>query len=400
MKSIKEKNEEINILIVDDNSKNLQILGNLLKSLKYRVEFAIDGIEALRWLDRKKFDLVLLDIIMPRMDGFEVCKKIKANLETKDVPVIFITAKNDIKSTVKGFELGAIDYITKPFNISELRARVATQIELKRTHNSLDNYSKELEHKNKLIIDSIQYAQRIQNAILPAHEDINKYLPNHFIFYKPKDIISGDFYWFKDTGYKIIVAEIDCTGHGVPGAIMSMIGYTALNEAVNEYNYLSPSKILMHVHKYVINALQQTKDASVNDGMDMTLCVLDTDASHLQVSAAKQEMIIIRNNEIMSFKGDPWSIGDEIPDDESFSQHEIILENNDQVFLFSDGFQDQFGGENDKKFTKKRFKSLLQSIAHKNAEEQNQILAHDFYEWKGKQLQIDDVTVFGFKFND
>ena len=213
-------------------------MGNILKSKDYEVEFAIEGQTALDWIEKKDFDLVLLDIMMPGIDGFEVCKAIKDNPEKQQLPIIFLTAKTDTESIIKGFETGAVDYVSKPFNKNELLARVSTHLELKRSRDEIKRYARDIENKNKLITYSIQYAQNIQNATLPSPESLKEILPEHFILYKPKDVVSGDFYWISQDKGKIIVVSADCTGHGVPGAFMSILGICLLNEIVKRKKIL------------------------------------------------------------------------------------------------------------------------------------------------------------------
>ena len=180
------------VLAVDDNVENLQVLGGFLQNEGLKVEFAIDGLSALSWLGKKKFDLVLLDINMPGMDGYETCSLIKKNPLISETPVIFLTANTDPDSVVKGFEYGAVDYVTKPFVKNELLARVNTQIEIKRSRDQLKLYLNEIEERNRNITASIEYAQNIQKAIINKSKAVNN-LPEHFVLLLPKDIVSGDF---------------------------------------------------------------------------------------------------------------------------------------------------------------------------------------------------------------
>jgi sigma-B regulation protein RsbU (phosphoserine phosphatase) len=214
------KHIQPSVLIVDDNVKNLQVLGGFLKIEGISVEFALDGTSALRWLEKKKFDLVLLDIMMPGMDGYEVCSIIKKNQDTCEIPVIFITAKTDSESVIKGFETGAVDYVTKPFIQSELLIRVKTQLNFSESKRELLYYLNELEEKNNEIHSSIRYANYIQTAVNTSDKYM-KFLPENFILNLPKDTLSGDFYWICKTNGKLIIAVMDCSGHGIPGALMS-----------------------------------------------------------------------------------------------------------------------------------------------------------------------------------
>ena len=379
-----------NILMVDDLPENLQVLGNLLKNDNYSIEFAMDGQTALEWVEKKDFDLILLDVMMPGMSGFEVCSIIKANPEKKKVPIIFLTSKTDAESTIEGFKAGAIDYVTKPFHKEELLTRVSTHLRQKRS-------SDEIERKNRLITYSIEYALKIQNAILQSSNNLLKEGPEHFIYFKPKDIVSGDFYWFNKVDNKIIFAVMDCTGHGVPGAFMSMLGITLLNEVVIRERIASPDKILNYLREKIIDTLGQTGLVLENqDGMDGSIISLDQQKRVIEYSGANNPMFLIRNNEITRIIADrmPLSYYGKMTD---YSSHEIQLEKNDMVYLFTDGFADQFGGEHEKKFMVSSFKQLLLDIHEKSMTDQRQVLDSKFFEWKGDSEQIDDVLVVGIR---
>jgi DNA-binding response OmpR family regulator len=387
----------VKILIVDDNPKNLQILGNILHEENYEVEFAINGETALEWIEKTDFDLILLDIMMPELDGFEVCERMKNNPEKREIPIIFLTAKTDTDSLVKGFETGCVDYITKPFNRKELLARVSTQITIKKQRDEIAKYLEELKVKNKLITHSIKYAQNIQNVILHASRKKIDNLQEYFIFFEPKDIVSGDFYWFQKTNDQIIAAVVDCTGHGVPGAFMSMLGVTFLNETVRHERIFVPNKILNRLREKIIEALDQTGAMyEVHDGMDAAIISLNTRINKLQFSGANNPLCLIRNNEIYEYKGDkmPVAYYERMTD---FTNHEISLKKGDMIYLFSDGFADQFGGKNNKKFQSNSLKQLLLDIHLKTLKEQHNSLCKTFQNWKGDFDQIDDVTIIGIR---
>ena len=257
------KVNQSSVLIVDDNVDNLQVLGGFLQNEGLTIEFAVDGMSALKWMDKKKFDLILLDIMMPGMDGYEVCSIIKKNPAISEIPIIFITAKTDSESIIKGFEAGAVDYITKPFIKSELLIRVKTQLNIKEANEQIVHYLHQIEERNRKISDSIDYARYIQNAVLSTSEENLKLLPEHFILDFPKDILSGDFYWVCKSEKKLIIAVMDCTGHGVPGALMSILGITLLNETVLNDHIIVPDKILESLRLKTINALSQIGRAHV-----------------------------------------------------------------------------------------------------------------------------------------
>jgi len=250
-----------------------------------------------------------------------------------------------------------------------------------------------LEEKNKEITDSINYAQRIQEAILPPDRIMNQYLSNSFVLYKPKDIVAGDFYWMEPGGENIIFAAADCTGHGVPGAMLSMLCNNALNRSVREYGLTDPGKILDKTREIIIEEFEKS-DEHVKDGMDISLCVLN--GNKLQFAGAYNLLWIIRNGEVIEIKGDRQPIGNS-DDPLPFTTHLFDLEKGDIFYIFSDGYVDQFGGEKGKKLKAKAFRNLLLSVIDKPMDKQKVLIDEAFEKWRGKLEQIDDVCVIGVK---
>jgi CheY-like chemotaxis protein len=363
----------------------------------YLVEFAMNGESALEWISRKEFDLILLDIMMPGMDGFEVCRIIKSDPVKQKVPVIFLTAKVDTESIVNGFDLGAVDYIIKPFNQKELIARARTQIEINRGREEIAKNLVEIENKNKLITYSIKYAETIQTAVLKASLNGSDFFPEQFCLLMPKDIVSGDFYWFHRIDNKLLAGVFDCTGHGIPGAFMSMLGITLLNETVTREKVYEPDLILNRLREKIIEALgQKGIICEVKDGMDGSIICYDLSTRILVYSGAFNPMYLIRDNKIIEFMGDRMTLSyqDNIAD---FSHQEIETKQNDLVYLFTDGFVDQFGGQEDKKFRRAQFKQVLLKN-HKNPlTVQKEILLDTYKSWKGNGEQVDDITVVGLR---
>lgn len=385
------------ILIVDDNPKNLQVLGNFLQMEKYLVEFAINGESALDWIRRVEFDLILLDIMMPEMDGFELCKIIKNEALNQKTPVIFLTAKIDTESIVNAFDLGAVDYVLKPFNQKELISRVKTQIEIKRSRDEIAKYLKELEYKNELITSSIRYAQTIQEAVLKTSLAGSDFFSEMFYLIQPRDTVSGDFYWFHKIKSKVFVSVFDCTGHGIPGAFMSMLGVTLLNETVIREKIIEPDLILNRLREKIIEALGQKGNTwDVKDGMDGSIISFDLTSRKLVYSGALNPVYIIRDNKIIELRGDRMTLSfqDNISD---FTRQEIQTKPNDLVYLFTDGYVDQFGGECEKKFRTSQFKEVLLSNHKYALTVQKEMLLDVYYNWKGSEDQVDDITVVGLK---
>lgn len=254
-----------------------------------------------------------------------------------------------------------------------------------------------LEQKEE-ITDSIKYAKRIQSAILPKESYIQNLLKDYFVFYKPRDIVSGDYYWMAEKDNKAIIVAADCTGHGVPGAFVSMLGVSFLNEIVNKKEVIDAATILNELRKSVKETLGQTgKDGEAKDGMDIALCIIDFQSNVLQYAGAYNPLYIIRNAELIEIKADKMPIGIYIVEKESFTNHKVELEKDDCIYLFSDGFVDQFGGEKGGKFKTKPFKNLLIENATKPMNEQYSLLDETFNNWKKEYEQVDDVTIIGIR---
>ena len=280
--------------------------------------------------------------------------------------------------------------------------------ELLEQHGEIRHQLYKIEAQNQNITDSIQYARRIQNAILPPQEHLDQALPEHFILFEPRDIVSGDYYWLH--GYKIrgnspeqdknlvIVAAADCTGHGVPGAFMSMLGITLLNEIIPTLKEVKASEILNQLKNKLIKALRQAEHVDApKDGMDIALCVFDFENKKMQYSGAYNPMYLLRNKELHHIKGDKMPIGIHLTNKPSFTNHEIDIFTGDVVYLFSDGYIDQFGGEHDRKFLSKRFKEVISDMSDKSMLEQKEVLKSKLNEWKGSREQVDDILVMGVR---
>ena len=254
-----------------------------------------------------------------------------------------------------------------------------------------------VEEQRDEILSSIQYAQRIQASILPRDDYFQKLLPEHFILFQPRDVVSGDFYWLAESNSKIVLTAVDCTGHGVPGAFMSMVGNDLLNAIVKDKHISKANEILTQLHKDVRQALQQ-KETQTNDGMDMALVSIDLKNKILEFAGAKNPLIYIQNGELHQIKGDIMGIGGVQQERERvFTAHEIDISKPTTFYLFSDGYQDQFGGKKGRKFMTKRFRELLFDIHKKPMQEQKSILETTLKDWRGKEEQVDDILVMGVR---
>ncbi len=250
-----------------------------------------------------------------------------------------------------------------------------------------------ISEKNQEILDSMTYAKRIQNAILPPSKLVEEYLQESFILYKPKDIVAGDFYWLNKKEKTILFAAADCTGHGVPGAMVSVVCNNGLNRSIREFGLTDPGKILTKTREIVIQEFGKS-DEDVKDGMDIALCSLERNT--LKYAGANNPLWIIRNNEIIETKANKQPIG-QFDNPIPYSTHSFQVEKGDAIYIFSDGYVDQFGGPKGKKFKARAFRELLLSIQEKSMTEQNVIIDKTFETWKGDLEQIDDVCVIGVK---
>jgi serine phosphatase RsbU (regulator of sigma subunit)/ligand-binding sensor domain-containing protein len=269
--------------------------------------------------------------------------------------------------------------------------------EVVRQKDIIENKNIVLEVQKKEIEDSIRYASRIQSAVIPSEKDCFELIPECFVFFRPLNIVSGDFYWISKTDEKVIFTAADCTGHGVPGAIMSMLGVAFLNEIVNKDHVTAPALILNQLRDKVIGALQQQGiSGEARDGMDIALVTIDYKMGKIYFAGAYNPLVMIRNGEIIDTPGDKMPIGfyDQM---NSFTQHEMKLLKGDRFYMSSDGYEDQFGGPEGKKFKSRKFKQMLLEIHHLPMQKQKEIIEKQFEEWKGELPQIDDIVVTGFE---
>jgi serine phosphatase RsbU (regulator of sigma subunit) len=298
-------------------------------------------------------------------------------------------------------------------------------VAIHREKEKINKLKMEIEERHQSIIDSVNYAKRIQEAILPPRSEIFKYLPESFVLFKPRDIVSGDFYWFRHLPQenKVIIAAVDCTGHGVPGAFMSMIGNTLLNEIVSLQGVIEPAAILNNLNEAVRSSLKQDQlDSESRDGMDVAICCIDFDKMEVQYSGANRPLYLLRGDMentpveetteasdslllgvtdiefIEEFKANKFPIGGLAMEEEKlFTNHLIPVKKGDTIYLFTDGYADQFGGDHGRKLMTKKFKKILRAIQNKPLPEQETYLGNFIDEWRGEQEQVDDVLVIGIR---
>ncbi|MGB3946787.1 MAG: tetratricopeptide repeat protein [Bacteroidia bacterium] len=302
----------------------------------------------------------------------------------------------EIKTEVTGeHAANRVKYMQTQFAIEKSE----TESEIHRLKNvQLKKAYEQIEEKNKNILDSINYAKRIQQAILPSDNEVKKILPNSFVLYMPKDVVSGDFYWVQKKDNNILFAAIDCTGHGVPGAFMSMIGNTLLNEIVNDRGVIKPSEILEHLREGIIKALKQTGEAGENqDGMDIAICALNEQKQQLQFAGANNPLWIVSNNILTEIKADKQPIGIYYGNAKPFTNHIVNLNKGDVVYIFTDGYADQIGGDLQKKFKYKQLQQLIETHFKSDMQLQQKIYHQAINNWKGELEQIDDILLMGIR---
>jgi len=449
-----------NIMVVEDSPTQAAQIKYMLEDNHFDVVIAYSGEEALAWLTKNETSLIISDIMMPGMTGFELCEKIKSDDRTKYLPVILLTSLSDLEEVIEGLSCGADSFITKPYDkkflisnikkiliekslpdsksgtsgveinyggkkkiirtepqkmvkllLSIYQGAIFKNNELIKTRDELRQMNEKLEElvearttdlkiiesKNLLINYSIQYAQKIQSAVLKAPQIGSDFFEEMFYLHLPRDTVSGDFYWFHKTDNKLIVGVFDCTGHGVPGAFMSMLGVTLLNEIVINEKILEPHLILNRLREKVISALgQKGRSFEVHDGMDGSLIMYDLTTKILSYSGAFNPVYIIRDNHLIELKVNsmPLSYADNMSD---FTGQEMKLAPEDLIYMFTDGYTDQFGGPLSRKFHRTQFKEILLKNHKRTLEWQKQLLLDAHIIWKGYEEQVDDVTVVGLK---
>jgi len=372
-------------LINEENSK---------KTVQQQMQFEFDKKEALTKADQEKKDAIATE------------EKEKQSLMLSSVMAGLI-----LVVSFSGFIYNRFRVTKKQKNIIEKqKEEVDKQRELAESRKLIAEEQKHIiEEKQKEILDSIHYAKRIQHAMLTSESYFDEYLKaEYFIFYQPKDIVSGDFYWAVSHHNKFYIVTADCTGHGVPGAFMSLLNISFLNENVIERGIEDPALILNEQRKEIIKALnpkglsaeaeaKAETSVGVNDGMDCVLTTFDIENNRLQFAAANNPLWLIRENQLIEFKPDKMPVGKYDEKANDFNSQSIELKKGDIIYTFTDGYADQFGGEKGKKFKYSKLKELLLSINHKTMSEQKEILNETFETWKGNLEQIDDVCVIGVR---
>lgn len=318
-------------------------------------------------------------------------EKTEKELAEKEAMLIEQQINEDFKSRIFIIIILCFIIVAVILLVSYLKGR--------KTNHILNQQNAEINDQRHKIISSINYAKKIQNSILIPEKQIRRFLPESFVYFKPKDIVSGDFYWFSQIGDKCILATIDCTGHGVPGAFMSLIANAKLNKVVNEKRIYDPGLILSEVHHEIFKALNQEESkSSAQDGMDMSLCVIDQVNKQISFAGAQNSIYLINDHEAKEIKADSYSIGGNLYStlgSASFNTKNIPYEQGTCLYMFTDGYVDQFGGTENKKLNKSRFKEMLINLSSNGLSQAKLGVEQYFQNWKGSNKQIDDVLLIG-----
>lgn len=401
--------KRLKILLLEDNPEEASLVEKELNESNMHYDMQIVNCKESfeRELVNFKPDIILSDHTLPSFNSMEALAIVKE--KNIDIPFIIVSDSFPEEYAAKYIEAGVKDYIVKnslkrlPSSIENLflYKEIKREIEVMGAlHHKLKCTYKEIEEKNKSIVESIHYAKRIQEAMLPAKEVIKKQYPESFILYKPKDIVSGDFYWFGQIDDLSIIIVADCTGHGVPGAFMSMIGHNLLNTIVHTKKTVCPSEILQKLNKGIHRILKQDKDDNQSwDGMDLSICVIDRKNNKMKYAGANSPIYFIRNEKMEVIHGDVFGVGGaHLNSVLKYNFIEMSLKKKDCIYLATDGYADQFGGDKGKKLMRKNLVKLLTAIQPFNMIDQGKHMSQWFEEWKGEIDQTDDALIVGIRF--
>ncbi len=405
------------ILYIDDEENNLISFKSTFRR-DYHIHVASTGEQGLEIMEKYNIQVVITDQRMPDMSGIEFLEQIVPLYP--DCMRMIMTGFSDMDAIIQAINTGNIyRYISKPWNREDLKITIDSALEvynlksqnkkstttwmsLKEANENLERKvmerTRQYEQQQLNITDSIHYASRIQKALMLPSEELELILPKHFILNKPKDIVSGDYYWVSHKEDKLIIAVADCTGHGVPGAFMSIMGINFLNEIVNKAKTIKANEILNELRDKLIKSLGQTGQRDeAKDGMEMALCVVDPANYRLQFSGAFRPMFLLRQDELIVIKGDQMPIGIYNENEVPFTNKEVPFRENDMIYLFTDGYVDQIGGLKRKTFKSIRFKALLKEIHSLALDEQKSILREEHEIWRSGMEHIDDILILGIR---
>ncbi|MCD6067026.1 MAG: pas/pac sensor protein [Bacteroidetes bacterium] len=369
------------VVVVESNGNVAYVSNSVKKLLGYEPEQLLGE----QWWTRPRIS---------EAEGIEIKRKIK-NLLAADSSRVSQSFEHALKTSqghVKWFK-----WSSSVINDNQLVGIGLDITDKKASEQRILDINRSLTDRNKEITDSINYAQKIQQAILPNPAFLQNNFSDGFVLYQPKDIVSGDYYFFHETEDKRYVAAIDCTGHGVPGAMMSVIANSLLKEVFLNKKVSGVDEILYQLDELLFEALNRNNTDEIrHDGMDISLCAIDKKTNLLEFAGAMRPLLIVRNEQIIEIKGSKFPLGF-FDYKKEFVKHELELEDGDMIYLSSDGYCDQFGGDRNKKMNRRAFKELLLSIAPMNGEEQEAFLEYAHKNWKQDEEQTDDILVIGIR---
>lgn len=387
------------VLVVDDDPANILVMSQTLRP-DYDVLFATDALKALALAVERQPGLILLDVMMPEMDGYELCRRLKADSRTNDIPVVFITSLEEPESEVKGLQCGAVDYIPKPFNPPVVRARVHNHMEMVRARRRLRQYNRQLEDSGRMVAAGIRYASRIQGAMLPDLDRLKGEVAEAAVMWRPFDVVGGDFYWAGRLDDKVVFALIDCTGHGVPGAFMAVVAAASLAQVTRDHRDGDPAAMLAALNQVFRHLLQQDAGGpAADDGFDAALCVLDPERRHVSFAGANMHLLVADSSGIKRIRGDRMGLGyATAPVDARLTSHQISLAEDSVCYLFTDGIVDNMGGgPRPQLFGWRRLAEVLGQHQTLPLREQIDVVAAHLAQWRGDQPQRDDMTLLAFR---
>ncbi len=439
LKKLVEESQELKILYVEDDDQLREVTIRLLTAFFKNIDCAENGQLGFDLYKTGDYDIVISDLRMPVMDGIEMVKQIKGI--NFDQIVIITSAHDESKYLMTLIRLGVESFILKPLDVEQFLAVLGKAVrlvnfrrieaeytkrleetvekrtkELSKANEELEEYSltleqkvtqrtaelnetlKEVERANKKVMDSIAYAYKIQSSLLPNLEDVKKHLPNSFFIWQPRDIVGGDIYFIDFFDDRFIISVMDCTGHGVPGALMTMIASSELRRIIRDEKCHDPAEILKRLNFYIKTSLQQdTEFALSNDGLDAAICLVDSHNKTLDFAGARLPLITIHNNEVSIVKGDRESVGYKSSDlNFDFTCQTIEIEAGMYFYLHTDGFIDQVGGPLHVGLGRRRLREMLMQNHRQSFEEQKVSLLRAFDKYKGENETRDDFTIVGF----
>lgn len=413
------------ILVIEDNDHINSSICEILVHQNYAVNSAENGVVGVEMAQDILPDLVICDLVMPKMNGWKTLEYFRKSDRLRYIPFIFIS---DFNSFRRKMDMGADDYLQKPFSGDELLEKVSLQLEkieqrkrkIAMVESGMVQKRKDTNERtiygNNNMEQQLNTAKQIQQVILSNNEVWDRLFPKHFKFFLPKYPVSGDFFWLREIDNLTMVAVADCTGHGIPAAFITISCYYALNQAVDRNKLISPAQILKKVNTLIVEYLGGGHTYSEEKGMDISLCVIDGTNNTITYAGAKRPLYLVSENidpvsatehgvifyesnsnrSLFKIKGSMHSIGSAERGFEICDQT-FRYNSGDTIYLSSDGYVDQFGGEEDKKFKTTPLINLLLSIQDKSMDEQKDIVANAFEEWKGDEEQTDDVTLIGIQ---